>query len=333
MDAAPATVVWLSPAPADGDQTRALASWARAHGVILVSPEGDARPELGVDPAVADAVETLLARAREALTARDRDAADAAIDSAEATLRQHPELPQAAWLMAETLRTRAECRRRLPPLDEAAAATAWSHAAALDGGRVSGAGEGAGPAPPAAAVTFSPIPARAAVLRVDGEVVASGTLSTRAGPHVATLAVGGGLVWATWFVAPAGTSAVRIDAAAATPCSRPDVDRVTFADDAPDAAGVVCPSWLAVTAGPDGAVRVAQCAGEHCGPAAMWRAPLPWTYDPPDRREHGAWPAWATWTLVGAGAVLAGTVGLVASGALSPAPTETRFVTGGVRTR
>jgi hypothetical protein len=60
-------------------------------------------------------------------------------------------------------------------------------------------------------------------------------------------------------------------------------------------------------------------------------APANWTWTPPPQHPGGGWPTWATWGLVGAGAVIATGVVLVASGALQAAPTETRFVSGGIK--
>jgi hypothetical protein len=113
-----------------------------------------------------------------------------------------------------------------------------------------------------------------------------------------------------------------------------DVARASVTGATIDAAGVRCLSWIAATAGETDGVRVAVCSTDHCGPLVAWHAPLPWTYAPPaERMRGGAWPTWATWGLVGAGAVVATGVVVLATGVLKPAPTETQFVSGGVRTQ
>src|SRR5580700_5535610 len=152
MDA-PATTVWVAPALPDAEQTRALSSWARTHGVRLMAPVEGSAPALAVDPRIADDVERLLDRARDAMVARDGEAVDRVLSAAASTLQAHPELPQAAWLMAEVERAKSSRLRRIAPVDEAAANVAWTRAEALDGGRVAGIGEQAAASPAAATLT------------------------------------------------------------------------------------------------------------------------------------------------------------------------------------
>jgi hypothetical protein len=334
MDA-PATVVWIAPpASADAEQTRAIESWGRTHGVRLVSPGEATAPPLPVDPRFAEDVERDLDRARDALTARDGDTVDRMLDAATATLQAHPELPQAAWLRAEVERSRSTRLRRVPPLDEAGAAAAWTRAEALDGGRVAGVGEQGGPAPAAATLALPPGLPAGATVRLDGVAASQTMVVTHAGPHALVVELDGAPVWASWIDLPAGTSPVAISAPLAPECSRTDVARATAAGETVDATGVRCPSWIAVIGDDAGHVRVAVCSGDHCGPLLAWHAPLPWTYDPPtEGAGRATWPTWATWGLVGAGAVVAAGVVVLATGALKPAPTETQFVSGGVRTQ
>ncbi|MGH7436349.1 MAG: hypothetical protein ACRENE_11810, partial [Polyangiaceae bacterium] len=124
MDA-PATVVWIAPAPPDADPRKALAGWAASRGVTLVEPAPWRPDALEVDPHVAGDVEDLIDRARDALAGTDGSAVDREIAKAEALLRAHPELPQAAWLMAEVERVRAVRLGQMPPVDAAAATRAW----------------------------------------------------------------------------------------------------------------------------------------------------------------------------------------------------------------
>lgn len=330
MDA-PATLVWVAPAPPDADQTRALSSWALAHGVRLVAPGEDAAPSLTVDPRIADDVERLLDRARDAMAARDGEAVDRVLSAAASTLQAHPELPQAAWLMAEVERARSSRLRRIAPVDEAAATTAWMRAEALDGGRVAGVGEQAAASPAAATLTLpAGLPAGATVL-LDGAPAATGTVSTYAGPHALVVVIDGYPAWASWLEAPAGTSSVHVPAPLVPACSKIDVARAGAAGESIDATGVRCGSWLAAVAdGED--IRVAICTADRCGPLLPWRAPLPWTYNPPtEPSPRGGWPTWATWGLVGAGAVVVTGAVVLASGVLKPASTQTQFVSGGVQ--
>jgi hypothetical protein len=330
MDA-PVTTVWIAPDAPDADQARALTSWGRSRGLRLVSPAAGAAKPLEVDPQVAEDVERMIDRAHDAIAARDGEAADRLLTSADSTLRAHPEIPQAAWLLAEVERTRATRLLRVPPVDEAAAALAWARAEALDGGRVAGVGEKAGAAPAqTASVTLELVPATAEA-RLDGVPVRGTTVSTHAGPHALVVSRQGAPVWAGWIDAAAGSSTVHVDTPAAPPCTSGDVGSARIAGDSVDASQVRCGAWVAAIPGPAG-IRVALCETGRCGALVDWRAPLPWTYEPPPEGEHHrAWPAWATWGLVGAGAVVAGTIAVIASGVLKPAPTETQFVTGSVQ--
>jgi hypothetical protein len=100
---------------------------------------------------------------------------------------------------------------------------------------------------------------------------------------------------------------------------------------------VRCPVWVAATPGiTAGTIGVALCAAGRCGPLLDWRRPvLPLFSGAPVQPEDHAsrWPAWATWTLVGAGAAIAASAAIVAAAALKARPTETVFVNGGLKTQ
>lgn len=339
MDA-PATVVWIAPVPPaspEAEQVRTLASWGRAHGVKLVSPNDAKVATLAIDPGIADDVERFLDRARDAMAARDGDAVDRMLEAATEALLAHPELPQAAWLRAEVERTRSSRLRRIAPVDETAAAAAWTRAEALDAGRVAGVGEQGAASPAPATLTLPPGLPPGAIIRVDGAAASQQTVATRAGPHALVVELDGSPVWASWIEAPAGTSPAQIAAPLIPECSKIDVARASAAGEAAPAVhatGVRCPSWIAAIGDDAGNVRVAVCSADHCGPLVAWHAPLPWTYNPPADGTHGGkWPTWATWGLVGAGAIVATGVVVLATGVLKPAPTETQFLSGGVRTQ
>ena len=339
-----ATLVWIAPEPPDPEQARALSSWSQTHGVKLEAPVRAPAPALAVDARVADAVEVLLDSARDAIAARERDGADRALSSAESMLRAHPELPQAAWLMAEVERARATQWRHVPPADAEAAEGAWLRAEAIDGGRVAGVGEVASarrPQPATVAITLSPEDSQ---LWLDGEPVPGRVISTGAGVHALVATWDGAPIWAAWVETPPGTSSVRVDAPAAPRCSVDDVGRARVTSetvgassgDRIDARHVGCGAWVAAIADTEpGSVRVATCETDRCGPALAWRAPrlsMPWTWSPPvERGNDGKRLPWAAWSLVGVGVAIATGVVIVASGVLQPAPTETRFVSGGIK--
>jgi hypothetical protein len=339
----PIPVVWLEAAAPDPDQSRALTGWARAHGIELVLPSNQKPPTIALDARttmdLADEVERLLDRVRDAIAGRDGEAADGGLAAAESLLRAHPELPQASWLMAEVERGRSSRFRRVQPFDGEAAERAWARAEALDGGRVPGVGERSTTASPAdATLAIDALPAEAA-LRLDGHLQPAGAtvVATHAGPHALVVTWSDTPVWSGWIDAPPGSSALALTLPALPPCSTGDVEpaHVAGADrGAVEATGVRCASWVAARSGPRAAsVRVARCEMDRCGNLVEWSAPSPesWTWSPAPERARGRWPSWATWGLVGAGAVIATGVVVVASGVLRTAPNEMRFVSGGVK--
>jgi hypothetical protein len=123
-DVAPnVAVVWIEPAgPAE---ERALGEWALARGVRLHGPSAEEAPRIAVDLSMAERVEAELDKARDGATALDAEVTERALARAEAILRAHPELPQAAWLMAEVERGWAVRWARIEPVDRVRAARAW----------------------------------------------------------------------------------------------------------------------------------------------------------------------------------------------------------------
>jgi hypothetical protein len=329
----PTTLVWLAPDPPDSEQRRALSSWAGALGMRLVDPTGEHPPALAVDATVADEVETLLEHARDAIAARDAEAAERATASAEAALRAHAELPQASWLMAEVERVRSARWRRVPPTDLEAAERALTRADALDGGRSPGIGEVTAGTRPLDATVVVDVAAEERAW-FDGAEVSAGAITTHAGLHALVVTWEGAPVWATWIETPAGSSTAHVEAPRPPPCSSGDVSQARLEHETLHADHVRCASWAAATPGErKSSVRVMLCEDDRCGHPLDWSAPGPWTQssEQPGAATHTArrgWPAWATWGLVGTGAVLAAGAALLVSGALQSAPTESRFVQG-----
>jgi hypothetical protein len=358
------TVVWVAPdaaagahagAPGEGreDAARALLEWARARGLRIHDATASTRGALEhIDLTIADRVEKELDRARDAISAADADVAERALARAETLLREHPELPQAAWLRAEVHRSWAARWTRVEPRDDQRARTAWQEADALDGGRAPGIGEVAFPARPRAATTLSVqgAAARNLVTRLDGVELTGATtgngtttyaLDVAAAEHQLVVSVDGETVFASWV------------AIAESPSSPPSVVSVRVASDGAcsayafggvsadgtggvRAANAVCDHWVAAMPSERrGAVLVARCERNACGPFLEWRGAggfdaAPGSV-PPHVRRGGAWPAWATWTALGVGAVAATTITLIATGVFESRPTEQRFVAGGVR--
>jgi hypothetical protein len=339
-DAVP--VLWLEQGDVREDAVRALDAWARTRGVELALPRRRGASPVSrppeADPSVADRVEKELDRARAAVSAEDADATERALARAEALLRAHPELPQAAWLRAEVERAWSVRWLRVAPRDAARARAAWEAADGLDGGRVAGVGETAFPPPPRSKVRLLVGGARpGVVLRVDGRSVepsAPGEYDAELAPgeHQVVVTAGARVAFASWVaLAGARPEAIRVDVDDGA-CEEGASVGARVESGVVQASGVGCARWIAAVPGARrGAVLVARCERDACGPLLEWRMELlPERGVGPERRR-ATWPSWATWTLVGAGAVSALAVGLVATGALETRPVVQRFVTGGVR--
>jgi hypothetical protein len=331
----PATVVWIAPDPPDAGPRRALASWAAARDLRLVEPVDLGPTPIAADPGdprVPEEVEEHLDRARDALAALDGAGVDAELAAADALLRAHAELPEAAWLMAEVERARAVRWRRVSPLDAEAADRAGKRAEALDGGRAAGIGEEAAASGPAGASLALPGALGLQEQRwLDGRPVGE-RAETHAGLHALVVTWAGAPVWAAWREAPPGPSTIELGAPGAAACSRADVAPARIEGDRVLAGPVRCGRWVAATPGADGSARearVALCEAGRCGALQVWRLPEPWTEPAADRPAERRWPAWATWSAVGAGAAIAAGAAVVIASALRTPPAETRFVTGG----
>lgn len=336
-------VVWLDEGQGREDASRALDEWARARGIRLGALE-EAAPSIRLDPTIGEQAERELERAREAIGATDADAAERALARVDSLLRDHPELPQAAWLRAEVERTWSARWLRLEPRDETRARTAWQGAEALDGGRVPGIGETSSPPRPPvdATIILSGDPDPHLSLRLDGSPLLPVETDAHhivyrvdiapAEHHVVAVSEGR-IVFASW-VAIAGarpTARLRVTESA---CARNRFTAVWHKGDRVRAIGVACPRWIAAVPGNKrGSVFVARCEGDSCAPLLEWRIERFPTYGPPqvhDRLTRG-WPSWATWALVGIGTAAATTTALIAAGVFEARTIEPRFVVGGAR--
>lgn len=325
-------VVWASEGSARDEA--ALAEWARARGIRLVVPS-DRAPALRVDLAIGDDVEKELDRAREAIAAADADTAERALARAETRIREHPELPHAAWLRAEVERAWSARWLRIEPRNEARARTAWENAEALDGGRAFGIGEVSFP-PRGKVKTTIRIAggSRSVTLRLDGVALSTNEVEVAPAEHHLTVTDDGRLLFAGWIAiagpAPAPITLTLADGGA---CGRDELSGARREGGRIVARGVTCASWVAaVPADRPGSILVARCEREVCGPLLEWRMEGVSPSGPPQPRPKlVGWPAWATWALVGIGTATATSVALVATGVFEQRPVEPRFVVGGAR--
>lgn len=346
------TVVWVAPAEGRDDALRALADWGRARGLkVTAAKDGSDASSMKVDLTIADRVEKELDRAREAIAALDGDVADRALARAEAVLREHPELPQAAWLRAEVHRRWAARFTRIEPRDDLRAQLAGQEADALDGGRAAGIGEVVFPPRPSAPATLTVHGAssRKLVARLDGNELAGTTavdgvttyaLDVPAAEHQVVVSVDGDPIFASWVSIAAATPGaprvtIPIYVGDESACSAASLSSVIREGSTVHASGISCERWVAAyPAERHGSVLVARCERNACGAFVEWRSEggLGSAGGVPAAGPHtGTWPTWATWTAIGIGVAVATTVALVATGVFESRPTEPRFVAGGVR--
>jgi hypothetical protein len=326
---ASAPIVWLGEAPADAEASATLSAWARTQALGLVPPPDVVRPTLPVDLGMVATVENLLDSARDALTGRSGAEVDRALGAAQNLLAAHPELPNAAWLMAEVERLRAARWRRVAPTEVEAAERASSRADALDGGRMAGAGETDANMAQPATITLQMRPSREAQIWLDGSPVATGAIESRSGPHSVVVTWLGAPIWATWIETPAGASTVALSELDAPACTSADLEQTRLYGDHADADLAQCARWVVATRGlTSGSIRVATCQASRCSPLTDWRPPPVWSQPLAPSHEHrSGWPSWATWGLVGAGVAVASgvVVGVALSSSRSAGGSEYTF--------
>lgn len=313
----------LAGQPTEHEQ-KLLSDFARQKRISFVAPAPTPvapypayRSELVLD------LEGRLDEARTLASSLDEERALALLASIERDIVDHPELPQAAWLLAEHHRIAADARAGDAAAAEQAAALAHA-AVVLEGPRApafGAAAEGVSAPEPSARVRVADLGPRD-TLEIDGE---SGGADRRvaAGVHQVRVLRDGELVFAGWErlgVVPE----VKLGVRPLVPCSSEDLSHVGSTAGAVSVPHpVACAHWF-VARPRRGGLELASCQHDACSGFT----PLVDAAPPP--REF---PTWATVALIGAGAVAAGLVSIWAAGGFerehAPAP-KTVFVYGGL---
>jgi hypothetical protein len=314
------TMVWLGAQKPEGRAMAALDAWAESKAVALAEPAEPAAEDASQALALAARCDQALDQARDQLTTGDVPAAQQTLSELEQTLREHPELLQGAWLMAEDYRLEAQAAQQgaAGSSDDAAA---WERRAdALEGPRATAFGgrSRSTPAPVAnVAVTVAVHGARRYEVWWDG-VSASDRIATAPGEHHVLIRRGGHTAWSGWIsVLVPGT--VDVWAPDAPVCSQEDFAGVSSGADGGFVVptGVRCGAWAVASPGHRGALQVALCSGERCEPPATL------VYDTfgrdvaPVAPTKAGWPGWASWTIAGAGLAAVTTIVLWGSGAFN----------------
>jgi hypothetical protein len=248
-------------------------------------------------------VEGLLEQARTEATALNEKQAAFALSAAERLLHAHPELPQAAWLMAE----RHQIAALLADGNRDPAADALrARARALEPERAAAFGQD---------VRLDPIDERERVSVEIRGVSARDQLEwdgaervfpvqTRSGEHLLRVLRDGELAWAGWVSVSPSQPQVDIDIPRAATCSQAEIGATSNGPARPlPPRDVSCPAW-AVLRIERGRAQIALCQKSACG---VFRADAPVSvlpHPPEPARAEPSFPRWATIAIASAGAAL-----------------------------
>lgn len=307
-----------------GEPTRAerllLEANARLRGVTYIAPAPTPPARY---PSYSDArvraLESRLDEARTLASSLDETQALAVLAGVERELREHPELPQAAFLLAERHQLAAAIRRSQP--DGAGEALELSQRAlVLEGPRATAFGEtalasDAASVSPRVPLVFSDVAERDQ-LEIDGIAVEAARELLPGEHHVRVLRAQA-LVFAG-YVTSDGSSAIRLGVPAVVPCDSWDLASVSAGSERPAAtAGVRCGRWVAVRR-VLGQLQLAECIGARCG----LYSPLV----PPPPPSKPRFPQWASVAIAGVASIGATSLALWAAGAfdrpMPPARTD-----------
>src|SRR6266851_6208961 len=330
------TLVWLGVQQPEGRVQATLEAWARARGAKLEQPRAEAGDAGAESQALAPRCDQALDKARDQLTGGDDQGAQQTLRQLEQALREHPELLQASWLMAERYRLEAQIAART----SAEEATRWRQRAhALEGQRAVSFGEVRSQtrAPPAElSVTIVVHGARRHEIFWDGASSAD-EVSTTAGEHHLVIVRGKRVAWSGWVSALA---AGRIDVWIPDdlPCSVEDLAGAAMVPggEASVPKGVRCGAWAIAAPGPKrGTLRLAVCSRDQCQPAATWAYEVfdsaPVSSEDSKTSKKGILPSWATWTLAGVGVAAATSIVLWRAGVFDRSEPATKVTYDGTK--
>jgi hypothetical protein len=280
--------------------------------LTIEAPKPAPAAVIGYDPSAVETIERLLVEAGTAVDAGDPDAAGAALERAKRLVIDRPELPQAAWLMAEIWHVEAESlEARAPDV----AATLRTKAGALAGPRARPySPEPAQPSPagvPGRDSVTVPLegPRPSDAVYVDGTRL-TGPRQVEPGTHHVRVLRDSQPVYARWVEARVEAGALELVVARPPPCSAEDLGAPAIIGSrlrvAPD---VACPRWAVARAVPRG-IEVALCFASSCGSFLEWRRDWGAVLRSPPQPgpEPAAIPAWLGWTLAGAAAIAGGSI-------------------------
>jgi len=304
-------VVWLGAEKPEGKAKAALDAWAAARNFTVESPRAEQDEGALAARTLAARCEQKLEQARDQQNAGDDRGARQSLASLEQTLRDHPELLQASWLMAERYRLEAQIAARVGE-----SPASWQERAeVLEGERAAAFGETRRSLAQlrSVPVTITVHGARTHESFWDGART-DDRFSATLGEHHLVIVRGKRVAWSGWVSALLATN-LDVWIADAPPCSAQDLEGAAFAGSSEVRApsGVRCTAWAVAGPGTErGTIRAALCAREECQPASTWAYEV---FAPPPAAENAkkGLPVWG-WTIAGVGVAAAASVILWQSG-------------------
>jgi hypothetical protein len=320
-------LVWLGPAAAQAAFQPDLDSWAHARWTRLESAQRDTAAALAYDDRLVEKIGAELEEARVAAGSLDFASMARRLGVVEQTLRAHPELPQAAWLMAERLQIEVSAIADSNPVE---AKKLEARARSLEGARAPAFGSTAGDSAPPLATERVELQGLGQHDRVyiDGRV-ASRSPTLVPGEHHARVLRRGRAVWAGWLKLSA-EQPVRVPVPPPVACGKDDLGtpRIT-GDRVKVGKGVLCSRWIVARPRVGGGIEVASCSGSWCGALMPWTRRSSELYSGPPqgpRKDEGGLPTWAGWLIAGASAAAVTGVALWQTGAFDdPEPGDKKW--------
>jgi len=315
-----AVLVWLSASSLLPTFRADLDRFAHSRLLRFEAPHENAAPfrASAYAPDAVAQLEALLEEARNAAASLEQSRALAALQRADHLLRDHPELPQSAWLMAEILELSAEVESTAPDATDAKSALR-QRATALAGPRAAPFSDQAPEAEPAREA-LRPVSVDGVepgdTLEWDG-VAAATSVVTTTGEHHARVARNGRLLWAGWAQLAATETRLRLPVPETVPCSTDDIGEGHFqAGLAVAAPHARCTSYVLARVHPGGGIDAALCERDACDQVQLW-APA----QPQPTLSDGKQKLWPYWVAASAGALAITGIVLWRSGAFDrPAP-------------
>jgi hypothetical protein len=318
-------VLWLAAPGAQPEYRGAIAQWAAERGYRPVAPE--VSTGAAYDAAAALQIETLLEEAKTTAPGSAK-----VFEQLDRLLAEHPELPQAAWLMAERYALEAQQRAREALPGGNAAQDLTLRSSELEGARAAAFGAEAmlKPSAPPAHQPLQLLGVRPRdELSIDGSPLFPGR-QLAPGRHHVQLWRARTSVWAGW-VEVGSPARVQIDDP--TPaCHELDLldTELTALAPAP-APGVRCNSWAVASLDATGGLRLARCQGSRC---SAWEVQ---SHSAATRNgtteasaaERSGLPGWVPWAALGAGVAVGTSLVLWRTGVFTPASDSTEFVFSG----